>query len=88
MKNFKFKLLLPVLAIVFAMTSAFTTSANSNVDEFAAPQQAYILNNNICVAATTCSPQGSFACTIGGQNAYGLSPSGTTCNVALRKNTP
>lgn len=89
MKNFKFKFLIPVLAIAFALTSAFATSESSEVDEFAESQQAYIINNNVCEEAVECSPQGNFACTSGAQDAYGkLFPEAPTCSVILRKNTP
>ncbi|WP_067151802.1 DUF6520 family protein [Pseudotamlana agarivorans] len=83
MKTIKFKLLIPVVAIVFAVTSAFTTSASSKVDAVTAIN-GYIDHETPCEMAVACSLAPGPVCTNGNDpfapQVYGKwNPSDTTC---------
>ncbi len=54
MKRSNFKFLIPALAIIFALASAFTTSASSNVDAFSTID-GYIDNPVPCQQRVECS---------------------------------
>ena len=80
MKTIKFKLLIPVMAIIFALTSAFTTSESSNVDVLFIP--GYIDNPTPCEQSVACQVTGSQVCTNGefGPQVFGkFNPNDTTC---------
>ena len=90
MKIQKFKFLVPVLAIVFAITaSAFTTIDNSKVDENTATITGYTANpipGQPCnTVQVDCSVVGSQLCTHNGKQVYQLK-SGTSCFSQLRRN--
>ncbi|MFI1770565.1 DUF6520 family protein [Thalassobellus citreus] len=80
MKTFKFKLLIPVVAIIFALTSAFATSTNTDVDALAVVD-GYIDAPVPCTERINCSPTGNILCTNAqGQQAYGkFYPNQTSC---------
>jgi Family of unknown function (DUF6520) len=90
MKFLKFKFLVPVLAIVFAITaSAFTTIDNSKVDENTATIMGYTENaipGQPCdTVQVDCSVAGSLLCTYNGKQVYRLK-SGTSCFSQLKRN--
>jgi hypothetical protein len=90
MKTRKFKFLVPVLAIVFAITaSAFTTIDNSKVDENTSIITGYTANaipGQPCDAVQVdCSVVGSQLCTHNGKQVYRLQ-SGTSCFSQLKRN--
>lgn len=86
MKTFKFKLLIPVVAILFAVTSAFTTSAISNVDVLAV-NDGYLITSSPCSQPISCAPSGNELC----KNAQGVQAFGkyvesqTTCPRVMYK---
>ncbi|WP_142784074.1 DUF6520 family protein [Changchengzhania lutea] len=84
MKTFKFKLLIPVVAIIFALTSAFATSTSSNVANLAIVD-GYIDSPAPCTQKVDCSPDGEILCTNAqGQQAFGkMFPSQTTCPLVV-----
>tara|TARA_R110000796_G_scaffold80122_1_gene177406 strand:+ start:571 stop:834 length:264 start_codon:yes stop_codon:yes gene_type:complete len=87
MKSLKFKLLIPVVAIIFAVTSAFTTSASTNVDAFSIP--GYIDSPVPCQQPISCQVSGTQLCTNGlfGPQVYGKNdPNDTTCPRVVYKN--
>lgn len=87
MKSLKSKLLIPVIAIVFAITSAFTTSASNDVDALSIP--GYIDAPVPCQQPVDCQIAGSQVCTNGqfGPQVYGKhNPGDTTCPRVVYKN--
>lgn len=90
MKTQKFKFLVPVLAIVFAIiASAFTTIDNSKVDENTSIITGYTANaipGQPCDAVQVdCQTTGTMLCTHNGKQVYQLK-SGTSCFSQLRRN--
>lgn len=90
MKFLKFKFLVPVLAVVFAITvSAFTAVDNSQVDENTATITGYTANaipGQPCDAVQVdCQENGTLLCTYNGKQVYKLQ-SGTSCFSQLRRN--
>lgn len=90
MKFLKFKFLVPVLAVVFAITvSAFPTVDNSQVDENTATITGYTANaipGQPCdEVQVDCSIVGSQLCTLNGDQVYRLQ-SGTSCFSQLKRN--
>ncbi|MFC4218970.1 DUF6520 family protein [Flagellimonas marina] len=86
MKNHKLKFLIPVLAIIFAVASAFTTSARAEVDD-SASMIGYINSPSPCTAVSVdCTPiENNNLCTYQGQFVYDkLTP--TICNQPLYRN--
>ena len=73
-------MLIPVVAIIFALTSAFATSTSSNVADLAIVD-GYIDAPVPCTQRIDCSPTGLTVCTNAqGQQAYGkMFPSQTSC---------
>ncbi|PKP29051.1 MAG: hypothetical protein CVU01_01925 [Bacteroidetes bacterium HGW-Bacteroidetes-18] len=87
MKFLKFKFLVSVLAVVFAITvSAFTTVDNSQVDENALiTGYVYISQQDPCHAVTVdCSPTGEQLCFDGVRPVKSLM--GTICPKQLKRN--
>lgn len=86
MKTFKFKLLIPVMAILFAVTSAFTTSAISNVDVLAV-NDGYLITASPCSQPISCAPSGNELCkNTQGVQAFGkYVESQTTCPRVMYK---
>lgn len=88
MKTLKFKFFVPVLAVAFAVTSAFTTSASSKVDAFA-PIAGYIDSPAPCMTPpVNCSTTGFVTCkNAQGQQVFGKEhPLATTCPRLVFKN--
>ncbi|WP_077400641.1 DUF6520 family protein [Cellulophaga omnivescoria] len=87
METKKLKLWIPVLAIIFAVTSAFTTSVNSNLDE-ASTINGYIDSPAPCMSEPIkCLPTGNNVCTNGKQQAFGkFNANDTTCPRVVYKN--
>lgn len=89
MKNLKTKILIPVMAIIFAITaSAFTVESNSTADSSAAMITGYIENSipgQPCQSVNVdCTFTGDFLCTVGGEQAYRIL-NGTVCAIQLKK---
>lgn len=86
MKTFKFNFLIAVVAILFAVTSAFTISASSNV-EAVAPNDGYLITASPCSQPISCAPSGDELC----ENAQGIQAFGkydetqTTCPRVMYK---
>ncbi|MCK0131587.1 DUF6520 family protein [Flavobacteriaceae bacterium F08102] len=87
MKTTKLKFsLLPLLAVLFAITSAFSTSANTNVSDPAAIQDGYIMKSDVCEPSIPCSLSGAFLCEVNNQQVYGkLFPLAPDCPIKLRR---
>lgn len=87
MKTSKMKFFIPILAVVFAVTSAFSTSGTSDL-EASASINGYIDAPAPCMTPIVCSPVGSQICTTtSGQQAFGkLSPNSPTCLRVVYKN--
>ncbi|GAA3573404.1 DUF6520 family protein [Snuella lapsa] len=86
MKTFKSKLLIPVVAILFALTSAFSTSASSKAVSMATID-GYTDAPVPCTERIDCSPTGDLVCTNAqGQQAYAKQfPGQTTCPLIVYK---
>lgn len=88
MKTIKFKFLIPVLAVAFAVTSAFTT-VNETVENSLATIPGYIDHPSPCmITPISCLPTGSVVCknTLG-QQVYGkFNINDTTCQRVVYKN--
>jgi len=90
MKTQKSKFLVPVLAIIFAITaSALTTNDNSKVDKNTAMITGYTANaipGQPCDAVQVdCQTTGAMLCTHNGKQVYQLK-SGISCFSQLRRN--
>lgn len=89
MKTQKLKFLMPVIAIVFAITtSAFTSAENSKVDENFTTMTGYTANSipgQPCQSVIVdCDITGNFLCTVNGKPVYRFL-SGTSCVSNLRR---
>jgi len=88
MKNFKSKLMMPLMVMAFAIAGAFVTNASASEDVFA-PETGYIQNNIPCDTPVQCDNTPSAQiCTaeINGEEiqAFGkISPTSTTCSKVL-----
>ncbi|WP_435138481.1 DUF6520 family protein [Formosa sp. A9] len=81
MKTLKFKFIVPVLAVAFAISSAFATASGSSVSEVNAIS-GYIDAPEPCQQAINCSLTPGPVCTNGmfGAQVFGKhNPSDTTC---------
>lgn len=87
MKTRKIKLFIPVLAVMFAVTSAFSTSANSNAED-STTLDGYIDAPTPCMIAISCLPAGSQVCkTQSGEQVFGkFNTEDTTCLREVYKN--
>lgn len=88
MKTIKFKFLIPVLAIAFAVTSAFTTSATAEVESLTSIN-GYIDHPSPCMTPpVSCLPEGFYTCTNNlEQQVYGKwNELDTTCPRVVFKN--
>ena len=87
MKTSKFKFLVPMIAIIFAITTAFSTSVKSDYNaEALSLTTGYVDAPAPCMIPVTCATEGSQICTNGlnGPQAFGkISPSATTCSRIL-----
>ncbi|WP_203296552.1 DUF6520 family protein [Luteirhabdus pelagi] len=86
MKTRKLKFMIPLLAIVFAVTSAFTTADTSKVES--ASILGYLDAPSPCMQSVSCLPSGTVVCTNArGAQAYGkFHPNDTTCPREVYKN--
>ncbi|TXD81185.1 hypothetical protein ESY86_18605 [Subsaximicrobium wynnwilliamsii] len=85
MKTRKIQFLMPVLAIVFAMTSAFSTSGNKG-EAALSVIAGYIDSPSPCMVPVTCSTIIGPICTNGlnGPQAFGKSnPNATICPLTV-----
>jgi hypothetical protein len=89
MKTQKLKFLIPVIAIIFAITaSAFTTIDNANVEDDFTTMTGYTANSipgQPCQSVIVdCDITGNFLCTVNGKPVYRFL-SGTSCVSNLRR---
>jgi len=88
MKKRMIKLVIPALAIIFAIaTSAFTAMDNSTVDDNMLITGYYQTGNPLDPCEdeqVDCSVQGRFDCTISGVDYFQLN--GTSCDIILKRN--
>lgn len=81
MKTSKLNFLIPILAILFAVTSAFTVSTSTDAEDMTV----YINTPEPCTEISeqvNCAPQGNQACTYQGLNVFDkLTP--TICSKPL-----
>ncbi|MGC1632897.1 MAG: DUF6520 family protein [Gelidibacter sp.] len=77
MKTLKNKFLMPVMAVIFAITaSAFTATSDTEAVE----NTGYLNTNAPCSVPITCAPSGQDLCEQGSQQAYGkFIETQTTC---------
>ncbi|RFN60334.1 DUF6520 family protein [Marixanthomonas ophiurae] len=80
MKTKKRKLVLPLMAFLFAIAAAFATQENHEEDTALVP--GYIRVNNVCQPAQECSTVFGEICTYQGKPVFGMTGS-SDCNLPL-----